>query len=167
MNYFELFEIPIQLQVDAKQLSGKFLQLSRRYHPDFYTQDTPDAQEDALQKSALLNKAWNVFQQPDQTIAYVLNLKGLLEEQEKFQLDPDFLMEMMDINEAIAENDPARQTSLNERLQELQQEIYAPVKKNIEDYQEGATTEAELLKVKAYYFQKKYLDRIFSSLAPL
>ena len=167
MNYFELFEIPIQLQVDAKQLSGKFLQLSRRYHPDFYTQDTPDAQEDALQKSALLNKAWNVFQQPDQTIAYVLNLKGLLEEQEKFQLDPDFLMEMMDINEAIAENDPARQTSLNERLQELQQEIYAPVKKIIEDYQEGATTEAELLKVKAYYFQKKYLDRIFSSLAPL
>ena len=167
MNYFELFEIPIQLQVDAKQLSGKFLQLSRRYHPDFYTQDTPDAQEDALQKSALLNKAWNFFQQPDQTIAYVLNLKGLLEEQEKFQLDPDFLMEMMDINEAIAENDPARQTSLNERLQELQQEIYAPVKKIIEDYQEGATTEAELLKVKAYYFQKKYLDRIFSSLAPL
>ena len=167
MNYFELFEIPIQLQVDAKQLSGKFLQLSRRYHPDFYTQDTPDAQEDALQKSALLNKAWNVFQQPDQTIAYVLNLKGLLEEQEKFQLDPDFLMEMMDINEAIAENDPARQTSLNERLQELQQEIYAHVKKIIEDYQEGATTEAELLKVKAYYFQKKYLDRIFSSLAPL
>ena len=167
MNYFELFEIPIQLQVDAKQLSGKFLQLSRRYHPDFYTQDTPDAQEDALQKSALLNKAWNVFQQPDQTIAYVLNLKGLLDEQEKFQLDPDFLMEMMDINEAIAENDPARQTSLNERLQELQQEIYAPVKKIVEDYQEGATTEAELLKVKAYYFQKKYLDRIFSSLAPL
>lgn len=167
MNYFELFEIPIQLQVDAKQLSGKFLQLSRRYHPDFYTQDTPDAQEDALQKSALLNKAWNVFQQPDQTIAYVLNLKGLLDEQEKFQLDPDFLMEMMDINEAIAENDPARQTSLNERLEELQQEIYAPVKKIVEDYQEGTTTEAELLKVKAYYFQKKYLDRIFSSLAPL
>ncbi len=167
MNYFELFEIPIQLQIDAKQLSGKFLQLSRRYHPDFYTQDTPDAQEDALQKSALLNKAWNVFQQPDQTIAYVLNLKGLLDEQEKFQLDPDFLMEMMDINEAIAENDPARQTSLNERLEELQQEIYAPVKKIVEDYQEGTTTEAELLKVKAYYFQKKYLDRIFSSLAPL
>jgi molecular chaperone HscB len=167
MNYFELFEIPIQLQVDAKQLSGKFLQLSRRYHPDFFTQDTPEAQEEALQQSALLNKAWNVFQQPDEILAYVLKLKGLLTEQEKFQLDPAFLMEMMDINEAIAENDPARQTSLNERLVELQQEIYAPVKKIVEDYQEGATTEAELLKVKAYYFQKKYLDRISSSLAPL
>jgi molecular chaperone HscB len=167
MNYFELFEIPIQLQVDAKQLSGKFLQLSRRYHPDFYTQDTPDAQEDALQKSALLNKAWNVFQQPDEILAYVLKLKGLLTEQEKFQLDPAFLMEMMEINEAIAENDPTRQTSLNERLVELQQEIYAPVKKIVEEYQEGVTTEADLLKIKAYYFQKKYLDRISSSLAPL
>ena len=167
MNYFELFEIPIQLQVDAKQLSGKFLQLSRRYHPDFYTQDTPDAQEDALQKSALLNKAWNVFQQPDEILAYVLKLKGLLTEQEKFQLDPAFLMEMMEINEAIEEKDPTRQASLNERLVELQQEIYAPVKKIVEEYQEGVTTEADLLKIKAYYFQKKYLDRISSSLAPL
>jgi molecular chaperone HscB len=167
MNYFELFEIPIQLQVDAKQLSGKFLQLSRRYHPDFFTQDTPEAQEEALQQSALLNKAWNVFQQPDEILAYVLKLKGLLTEQEKFQLDPAFLMEMMEINEAIAENDPARQTSLNERLVELQQEIYAPVKKIVEEYQEGVTTEADLLKIKAYYFQKKYLDRISSSLAPL
>ena len=167
MTYFELFEIPVQLQVDIKQLSRKFLQLSRRYHPDFFTQDTPEAQEEALQQSALLNKAWNVFQQPDEILAYVLKLKGLLTEQEKFQLDPAFLMEMMDINEAIEEKDPTRQASLNERLVELQKEIYAPVKKIVEDYQEGATTEAELLKVKAYYFQKKYLDRISSSLAPL
>jgi molecular chaperone HscB len=167
MNYFELFEIPIQLQVDAKQLSGKFLQLSRRYHPDFFTQDTPEAQEEALQQSALLNKAWNVFQQPDEILAYVLKLKGLLTEQEKFQLDPAFLMEMMEINEAIEEKDPTRQASLKVRLEELQQEIYAPVKKIVEEYQEGVTTEADLLKIKAYYFQKKYLDRISSSLAPL
>ena len=167
MTYFELFEIPVQLQVDIKQLSRKFLQLSRRYHPDFFTQDTPEAQEEALQQSALLNKAWNVFQQPDEILAYVLKLKGLLTEQEKFQLDPAFLMEMMDINEAIEEKDPTRQASLKVRLEELQQAIYAPVKKIVEEYQEGVTTEADLLKIKAYYFQKKYLDRISSSLAPL
>ncbi|NDF98262.1 MAG: Fe-S protein assembly co-chaperone HscB [Chitinophagia bacterium] len=167
MTYFELFEIPVQLQVDIKQLSRKFLQLSRRYHPDFFTQDTPEAQEEALQQSALLNKAWNVFQQPDEILAYVLKLKGLLTEQEKFQLDPAFLMEMMEINEAIEEKDPTRQASLKVRLEELQQAIYAPIKKIVEEYQEGVTTEADLLKIKAYYFQKKYLDRISSSLAPL
>ena len=167
MTYFELFEIPVQLQVDIKQLSRKFLQLSRRYHPDFFTQDTPEAQEEALQQSALLNKAWNVFQQPDEILAYVLKLKGLLTEQEKFQLDPAFLMEMMEINEAIEEKDPTRQALLKVRLEELQQAIYAPVKKIVEEYQEGVTTEADLLKIKAYYFQKKYLDRISGSLAPL
>jgi molecular chaperone HscB len=35
MNYFELYELPIQLKVDAVILKQKFYILSRKYHPDF------------------------------------------------------------------------------------------------------------------------------------
>ena len=167
MNYFDLFDIPIQLQVDTQTLRTKFMQLSRLYHPDFYTHDTPEKQEDALQKSALLNKAWKVFQQPEETLAYVLALKGLLTENEKYQLDSDFLMEMMEINEAISEKDAAQLPALKERLEKLQQEIHSPVKDIIEQYQDGKTPVHDLLRVKEYYFQKKYLQRIHSSLGAL
>ena len=164
MNYFELFEIPVQLQIDSQALRNTFMQLSRRYHPDFFTNETPEVQEEALEKSALINKAWKIFQHPEETIAYVLQLKGLIADNEKYQLDPDFLMEMMEINEAITEQNEEKQSTLKDRLQALEAQIYAPVSDIIAQYQDGETSPADLLKVKEYYFQKKYLERIRGSL---
>lgn len=164
MNYFELFEIPVQLRIDSTTLRSKFMELSRRYHPDFYTNDTPDAQEEALEKIALVNKAWKIFQQPEETLAYVLHIKGILAENEKHQLDADFLMEMMEINEALTEQDADKLPSLKKRLLNLQEQIYAPVRGIIENFRDGITSQADLLKVKEYYFQNKYLERIKESL---
>jgi molecular chaperone HscB len=42
----------------------------------------------------------------------------------------------------------------------LQSDIYGPVKETVEHYQDGVTTEEELLQVKEYYYKKKYLHRI-------
>lgn len=167
MNYFELFEIPVQLHVNSHELRSKFMELSRRYHPDFFTNETPERQEEALDMIALVNKAWKIFQQPEETIAYVLQLKGLLAENEKYQLDADFLMEMMEINEAITEQDTQQLPSLKARLQALEEQIYAPISDIIEHYQEGESSEDKLLSVKEYYFQKKYLERIRESLRSL
>ncbi len=163
MNYFELFEIPVQLKVAAGSLSKKFFALSKQFHPDYFINKGADEQEEALEKSSLLNKAWKTFQNPDETIKYVLQLKGLLEEEEKYELPPDFLMEMLEINEQLMDGDDS--DSLKPKIENLQSEIYEPVKKIVEDYKEGTTTEEELLQVKAYYYKKKYLDRIRRQLA--
>jgi molecular chaperone HscB len=164
MNYFELFEIPVQLKVDKDALSGKFFELSRKYHPDYFVNKGGEAQAESLEKSALLNKAFKAFQNPDETIKYVLQLKGLLEEEEKYELPPGFLMEVLDINEKLMdlqiENDPAIMSNLQVTIDNLQSEIYEPVKEIVEHYQEGATSEKELLQVKEYYYKKKYLRRI-------
>jgi molecular chaperone HscB len=167
MNYFELFEIPVQLHVNSHELRSKFMELSRRYHPDFFTNETPERQEEALDMIALVNKAWKIFQKPEETIAYVLQLKGLLAENEKHQLDADFLMEMMEINEALTEQDAGQLSSLTERLQHLQEQIYAPVRATIENFRDDTTSPTDLLKVKEYYFQNKYLERIKESLNAL
>ena len=108
MNYFEIFGIPIQLKVDKYELPKKFFELSRKFHPDFYANTTPSEQNKALEITANLNKAFKTFQNPDETIKYVLQLKSLLEEEEKYQLPPDFLMEVLEINEKLmdAEDDP-------------------------------------------------------------
>lgn len=164
MNYFELFNIPVQLKVDVKALNKTFFSLSRLYHPDFYTQGTQAEQEEALEKTALLNQAWKTFQRPDETIAYVLQLKGLLEPEEKYNLDPDFLMEVMEINEAISENNPSLKATQLDRLAEMESSIYEPVKTIIENYRDQPTDDGKLQLVKAYYFQKKYLDRIRQSI---
>ena len=159
MTYFEFFEIPVQLKVDTRHPSNKFFELSKKYHPDYFANEDEEVQDEALEKSALLNKALKTFQNPDETIKYVLQVKGLLEEEEKYELPPDFLMEVLEINEKImdAEEQEASDQSKIERSTNLQSEIYEPVKEIVENYKEGVTTEKELLQVKEYYYKKKYL----------
>jgi molecular chaperone HscB len=162
MNYFELFEIPVQLKVDKATLPRKFFELSRKYHPDFFVNGSEEEKMVALEKSAMLNKAFKTFQYPDATIKYVLQLKGLLEEEEKYELPPDFLMEVLEINEELMEmgENKTLVPNLEIRIAQLQEEIYEPVKEIVEGYQEGFPSEKELLQVKEYYYKKKYLDRI-------
>jgi len=160
MTYFELFEIPVQLHVNAASLSQKFFTLSRKYHPDYFVNDSAKAQAEALEKSALLNKAWKTFQNPDETIKYVLQSRNLLQEEEKYELPPYFLMEVLEINEQLMDAEGTQTQEIESRIKELQSAIYEPVKEIVGSYQEGITTEEELLQVKEYYYKKKYLDRI-------
>jgi molecular chaperone HscB len=166
MNYFELFEIPVQLKVDPTPLHERFFAMSRKYHPDYYVNDKPEVQAEMLQRSAALNKAYKTFQNPDETIKYVLKEKGLLEEEEKYELPPDFLMEVLEINEQLMDDDQAGAGSpepgvgIQSAVENLEKEIYEPVKEIVEHYKEGDTTEEELLRVKSYYYKKKYLNRI-------
>ena len=167
MTYFELFDIPVALRVNVESIKTKFYQLIRQSHPDFFSQSTNDEQEEALEKSSLLNKAFKTFSNTETTIKYVLQLKGLLDDEEKYKLPPDFLMEMMELNEALMEAKiDADETAIkNEHLKinHLENNIYNDSKHIIENYKEGVTTEKELLQVKDYYFKKKYLSRILAS----
>jgi len=164
MNYFELFDIPVQLKPDPGKVRKKFLELSRKYHPDYFVQQDNQLQQEALENAAQLNKAYKVLSNEDAVIKYVLQEKGLIEEDEKFALPPDFLMEMMELNEALAEaqmdTDEDAIARTRQQLSNLEIEIYEPVKDIVEHYQEGITSEKELLQVKAYYYKKKYLQRI-------
>ena len=83
MNYFELFEMPVSLHIDKKELSKKYFELQRKYHPDFFLNSGESEQTVMLQKSSMINSGYKIFQSEDETIKYVLQLRGLLEENEK------------------------------------------------------------------------------------
>ena len=157
MNYFELFDIPVSVSVDAATLNKKYVALQKKYHPDFFTQGTEHEQEQALEISSQLNKALKIFKDEDQTIKYVLQLKELLEEEEKFQLPPAFLMEMMELNEELSENSA-------QQISEIEKQLYKQVQHIIEHYDDATATTADLLKLKEYYYKKKYLQRILDRL---
>jgi molecular chaperone HscB len=157
MNYFELFDIPVSLKIDKASLSKKYFKLQKKYHPDFYTQSTDEEKLEALEKSSLINKALKTFQNEDETIKYVLQQKQLLEEEEKYALPPNFLMAMLELNEAVMEEDPA---IITKKIAGVEDELYAVVEAIIDNYKEGITTDQELLQVKEYYYKKKYLQRI-------
>ncbi len=161
MNYFELFELPVTLKVDKTGLSKKYFELQKKYHPDYFANANEEEQQTVLEISSQINKAFKTFQSADATIKYVLQLKELLEEEEKYTLPPDFLMEVMELNEM--KMDGAGKAEINERANALQHEIYQEVAAIIDGYKEGVTSTNALLQVKAYYYKKKYIDRLLSN----
>ena len=162
MNYFDLFGIPITLKVDKTILAKKYFELQREFHPDFYTQSDESEQQAALEKSAQINKGLKVLQQQDSTIQYVLQLKGLLAENEKYALPPAFLLEMMDLNENLLEQDPA---TITKEVAQLEEHLQQEVKDIIDNYHNDSISTENLVKVKEYYFKKKYLQRILDRIA--
>jgi molecular chaperone HscB len=164
MNYFELFELPVSLQVDKKELNTKYIALQKLYHPDFFSKSDTAEQEEMLQKSSMINRGYKVFSNEDDTIKYVLELKGLLTDNEKYDLPPDFLMEMMDINETLAEPQNSEMEEMETKMSQLQNQLYQSVQNIIENYNDDITTNEQLLVVKDYYYKKKYLKRILERL---
>jgi len=158
MNYFELFNIPVSVTVDKTSLAKKYFELQKKFHPDFFAQEDEVTQEDALEKTSELNKAFKIFKDPDATIQYLLKTKGLLQEEEKYPLPPDFLMEVMELNENLSEDSAVA-------IADFEQDIYAAVSNIIEHYNDATASTQDLLRLKEYYYKKKYLQRILDRIA--
>jgi molecular chaperone HscB len=159
MNYFELFEIPPQFEVDTKKIKPKFLELSRKFHPDFHTNEDEAGLQRVMEISSAVNKGWQVFQDPMATLQYVLEMIGSISEQENVKLSGDFLMEMMELNEQITDSEQNQLLDIKEKIYQYEQTLYSGVKKMLIS-SPSATSETDLEKIKEYYYQRKYLNRI-------
>lgn len=173
MDYFELYGLPISFNPDVKLVKQKFYELSKKYHPDFFTNESEEKQQEVLDLSTLNNKAFQVLNDPQKRIPYILSLKGLLEEGENYKLPQTFLMEMMDVNEALMDlqfdPDAARLAQVKQEIDaieaSLNQELDALAAAF--DAQDPATQDVTLREIKDVYYRSKYLYRIRESLAKI
>jgi len=164
-NYFELYDLPVSFHPDATAVKSKFYELSRRYHPDRFAQAGGAELAEALQMASLNNAAYKTLQNRDAVMAYILKLNDLLANEEKYALPPAFLMEMMDINEAISdyEASPDNENARKQAEQDLNDQLAAweaATEKLTARYDAGEHDNALLLQIKDMYFRKKYLLRI-------
>ena len=111
MNYFELFGLPTQFQLDGSLLSSRFRELQKRFHPDNFATASERDRLMSVQKTAEINDANQMLKSPISRAEYLLSLNGveLRGEQQTLQ-DPMFLMEQMELREeleAITDNSDA------------------------------------------------------------
>lgn len=158
----------MSFEVDKKLLTSKYYALSKKYHPDNFSQAEGADQEQAQEKSSEVNKAYKLLKQKQSRIKYVLELSGVSFEEGKEQMPQEFLMEMMDINEAImdykmAPSEEGRvviETQISNFNQEL--EIDGQAAMGALDLSEP---DAPLLgAVKEYYLKFKYLKRLLDNI---
>jgi molecular chaperone HscB len=165
MSYFEFFGIPLAFNIDQEALRKAFLSNSREYHPDFAKAKGLDVEE-AMEKSSLNNKAYKTLNSPAFNRAYILQIKGLLGA-DKEQLPMDFLVEMMDLNERVAdlqmEHDNKQLQSVLEEYRDWNKTINARLARAEMDFDKSAD-EAVLQVVKEFHLKHKYILRIKESI---
>ncbi|MEY4107391.1 MAG: hypothetical protein RL181_1733 [Bacteroidota bacterium] len=169
-DYFQFLEVPHRFLLDGAALRSKFIQNSKRLHPDRFTLDSEARQQEALQLSSVNNRAYEVLSDFDLRMQHLLQLRGLLpEEGGNTELPKSFLMDMMDINEALfeLEMDPNPQAiaELTLQVNHLEQGFYQEIQKVIEQYDHEHTPADELEAVKIFFLKKRYLLRIIEKLS--
>jgi molecular chaperone HscB len=152
---------------DQKLVKQKFYELSRTYHPDFFVNESEAKQQEILELSTYNNKAYQTFTHPDKLIEYMLSLNGEISESEKYALPQSFLVEMMDINEALMELEfePNTQAilAISTQINQVDENLFAQQKVLFNTY-EGTKEPSVLKQIKDIYYRKKYLLRIRESI---
>lgn len=168
MNYFEFYEMPITLKIDAADLKKKFYQKSRALHPDFHTQATAEKQAEILELSALNTEAYKTLSNFDARLHYFLTLKGELTEENKNEMPQDFLMEVMDINEALMELefdfDEQKFSEVEKQIKGIENELVSDISPLLESYDDTEGTAEQKKKLKIFYLKMRYLLRIQKTL---
>jgi molecular chaperone HscB len=101
MDYFEVFGLPRALGIDLAALEKTFHELSRRYHPDYFTTAPPAEKTQSVRMTALLNDAYRTLRNPVRRVEYLLSLYGFKSDGSK--VPQSLLMEVFEINEQLEE----------------------------------------------------------------
>ena len=163
-NYFEFYGLEVRFQIDENQLRQQFLSISKEYHPDFFI-NVEEEYENALEMTSLNNKAFKTLTDATLRTKHILDLNNMLSEKE--QMPAEFLMEMMDINEAIMDLklDPD-ESKMNEVLLEVkafEDQLSQNMQSLAAKFDNGDDT--VLIRIKENYLKQKYLRRIKENLA--
>ena len=103
LDYFELFGIPRRWHVVLDELERRFHEQSKLFHPDRHAQsDAPNRVKTAL-ASTNLNQAWRTLKAEIPRAEHLLKLEGieLSDERRGHKVAPGFLMEIMELREAL------------------------------------------------------------------
>ncbi len=107
-NYFSLLGLPVSFEIDKKRLSQNYHELQKNIHPDKFANASDRDRLLSVQKAAQINDALQTLKNPLQRSIYLLTLFGIELVENDTTVDPAFLMEQMELREALSQvNDKA------------------------------------------------------------
>ncbi|XP_005336093.2 iron-sulfur cluster co-chaperone protein HscB isoform X3 [Ictidomys tridecemlineatus] len=103
-DYFSLMDCNRSFRVNTTKLQHRFQQLQRLVHPDFFNQRSQTEKDFSEKHSTLVNEAYKTLLAPLSRGLYLLKLHGIeIPKGTDYEMDSQFLVEIMEINEKLAE----------------------------------------------------------------
>ena len=128
-QYFTLFQLEPQFDIDTDSLEQNYRTLAARFHPDRFASASAFDQKQAVMMSSTINEAYRTLKNPTDRAAYLLRQQGIdADAPEHTSFAPEFLMQQMEWRETLAEarggQDQTALTALDKEISGTQQELW-------------------------------------------
>lgn len=158
-NYFELFGLPAAYDLDLADLASRYRELQRRFHPDRYATAPDSERRLAVQMTAQINAAYQALRDPVARGRYLLGLKGVgTDEETDTRMDPAFLMEQMELREALDEARSAGDRSA--RCQALQEQVNALLERKVSNLRQALGDDSASQQARALVREMQFLQKL-------
>ncbi len=125
-NYFELFGFTNSYEIDLTKLSSIYRDLQKAVHPDRFANASDREKVLSAQKATFVNEAYSCLKSPILRAQYLLEINNIQYDDERETIqDPEFLMEQMELREALAEvrDSPDALSSLDKMLVDVRSRV--------------------------------------------
>lgn len=162
MDPFATLGLPAQFELDRELLQRRFRELQRALHPDRHASAPASHRRMNLSRAVEVNEAYAVLKDElrrADALLVVLGDGGNAE-----QPDPEFLMEVMELREALGDAKGAADLSavarLSERVTAMQDGARAALQKAFADAKPGGDLSAARALVARLRYFRRFLDEV-------
>ena len=124
LDYFACFKLPRLLNIDEQELERTYYDLSRAFHPDFYSTKDESEKTISLGNSAFLNSAYRTLKDPIQRVEYLIRLEAGAVKDIRSNPPADLFEEILELQEDMetfrglqSDNDSMERSELRKKLQ--------------------------------------------------
>ena len=158
-NFFELFGLPASYDLDLTDLASRYRELQRRFHPDRYATAPDSERRLAVQMTAQINAAYQALRDPVARGRYLLSLKGVAtDEDTDTRMDPAFLMQQMELREALEEARSAGNRAA--RCQALQEQVNMLLDRKVTSLRHALSDDAAVQQARALVREMQFLQKL-------
>lgn len=125
LDYFTCLGLPRLLNIDQDKLQKTFYDLSRTFHPDFYSNKDDQEQTISLGNSALLNTAYRTLKDPIQRAEYLIRLEAGAVKEIRSNPPADLFNEILELQEDLEEYRSLSTDHDQEQMEQLRQKLNA------------------------------------------
>ncbi|KAJ3674556.1 hypothetical protein LUZ60_005172 [Juncus effusus] len=117
VDYFEIFGVKQMYDIKEETLEGIYKDWQKKLHPDLVHSKSEKEKSFAAEQSGRVIDAYRTLRKPLSRALYLLKLEGVHVDEEKTVSDPDLLIEMMEMREAVEE------ANSSQDLKEIQSKV--------------------------------------------
>lgn len=121
VDYFQIFGLEKKYDIEVDNLEGMYKSWQKKLHPDLVHSKSEKEKECAAEQSARVIDAYRTLSKRLSRAIYILRLEGVDIDEEETLSEPELLLEILEIREAVEE--AADSQALNQIQSQMQEKL--------------------------------------------